>query len=560
MKTLWRTLRAVIVVLVSVVLFIAVFCVTTGNNYHPDDVYVVNENWNITIDGHPRENIDLETFVPRHQGRGAWIKLTTTLSEVVIDHPVLRIYTIHSGVEVSLDHKIIYHYGIKDVAQRKLVGYGYHFIKMPDDYANKELMIRLFVNEDDAFTSIRPPEICNSDTMMRDFIIQNRLPLAINLFLLVFGLCLLIISICFAIKNSQFINLAYVALFSIGISAWSICNYDLIILFTYNIKVKAYLEFISLYTCPIFVLLYFKDDIFSRNQKWPKIMFAITTTIQILFTTASLVLQYLNKCHFPKILFIQHLIFMLIIVNMLVSIAFDFYYRQYKKIALVIGMVIFIAFCIFDLVKYNLFKYLFDTEVFNYTSFLCIGTLIFIITMIINFCLEISQSLYSAARSKALEDMAYTDSLTGIFNRRKCEEEFVNMDQSGNTFGMISFDLNNLKTTNDTKGHEMGDLLIRSFAQILNDTFGKHGLVCRMGGDEFIVLFPSMKGVNLPVLYDNLQKNIDSTNARIPNLDISTAYGFCDNSKHPEWKSSDVYREADAMMYQHKIAMKGAAR
>ena len=156
--------------------------------------------------------------------------------------------------------------------------------------------------------------------------------------------------------------------------------------------------------------------------------------------------------------------------------------------------------------------------------------------------------------------MAYTDSLTGIFNRRKCEEEFVNMDQSGKTFGMISFDLNNLKTTNDTKGHEMGDLLIRSFAQILNDTFGKHGLVCRMGGDEFIVLFPSMKGVNLPVLYDNLQKNIDRTNARIPNLDISTAYGFCDNSSPPEWKSSDVYREADAMMYQHKIAMKGTAR
>lgn len=560
MKSLWRTLRAVIIVLISVVLFIAVFCVTTGNNYHPDDVYVVNDNWSITIDGHSRENIDLETFVPRHQGRGVWIAMTTTLSDVVIDHPVLRIYTIHSGVEVSLDHKIIYYYGIKDVAQRKLVGYGYHFIKLPDDYAGKELMIRLIVNEDDAFTNIRPPEICNSDTMMRDYIIQNRLPLAINLFLLIFGLCLLIISICFAIKSTQFVNLTYVALFSIGISLWSISSYDLIILFTYEIKVKAYLEFISLYACPIFVLLYFKNDIFARKPKWPKVLFTVTAIAQIVFTVTSLVLQFLNICHFPKLLFIEHIILLMIIVNMMVNIVSDLYYRQYKKMALIIGMTIFMIFCIFDLVKYNLAKYLLDTEAFTFTSFLCIGTLVFIITMIIDFCLEIKQNLYSAARSKALEDMAYTDSLTGIYNRRRCEEEFVNMDQSGKTFGIISFDLNNLKTINDSKGHEMGDLLIRSFARILDDTFGKQGIVCRMGGDEFIVLFPNMKGVNLPALYSDLQKNIDSTNARIPNLDISTAYGFCDNSKHPEWKSADVYREADALMYQHKIAMKGTAR
>lgn len=560
MKLFWRTLRAVIVVVLSVILFITVFCITGGKDYHPDDVYVVNDNWNITIDGRPHENIDLETFVPRHQGHGNLITMTTTLSDVVINNPVLRIYTIHSGVEVSLDHKIIYHYGIKDVAQRKLVGYGYHFINLPDDYVGKELMLRIYVNEDDAFTNIRPPEICNSDTMMRDFIIQNRLPLAINLFLLIFGLCLLIISICFAIKSTQFINLAYVALFSIGISLWSICSYDLIVLFTYEIRVKAYLEFISLYACPIFVLLYFRNDIFARKPKWPKVLFAVTAAAQITFTLTSLLLQFLNICHFPKILFIEHIILLLIIVNMLVGIASDLYYRQYKKMALIIGMGIFIVFCIFDLVKYNLAKYLLDTEAFTFTSFLCIGTLVFIIAMIIDFCLEIKQILYSAARSKALEDMAYTDSLTGIYNRRRCEEEFVNMDQSGKTFGIISFDLNNLKTTNDTKGHEMGDLLIRSFARILDDTFGKYGLVCRMGGDEFIVLFPNMKGVNLPALYSDLQKNIDSTNAKIPNLDISTAYGFCDNSKHPEWKSSDVYREADALMYQHKIAMKGTAR
>ena len=164
--------------------------------------------------------------------------------------------------------------------------------------------------------------------------------------------------------------------------------------------------------------------------------------------------------------------------------------------------------------------------------------------------------LSDTIRQSALEEMAYTDSLTEISNRRRCEKEFEKMDMSDKTYGMICFDLNNLKKANDILGHEKGDLLIRSFAEVLNETYGEVGIPCRMGGDEFIVLFPDVTGINLRELYDRLKENIIRKNSEIEGVRITTAIGYSDNSVHKEWKSADIYRDADRKMYNNKMAMK----
>jgi len=60
-------------------------------------------------------------------------------------------------------------------------------------------------------------------------------------------------------------------------------------------------------------------------------------------------------------------------------------------------------------------------------------------------------------------------------------------------FGILTFDLNNLKQTNDSLGHEYGDKLIITFANLLAQTFSDYGTVGRTGGDEFVVLLPDVK-------------------------------------------------------------------
>ena len=83
---------------------------------------------------------------------------------------------------------------------------------------------------------------------------------------------------------------------------------------------------------------------------------------------------------------------------------------------------------------------------------------------------------------------AYTDELTQIHNRRYCMEYMTRVKEMENPdYTDFCFDLNNLKTTNDTYGHAQGDILIRSAAEVIVNAFEPHGIVARMGGHSLIV-------------------------------------------------------------------------
>lgn len=87
-------------------------------------------------------------------------------------------------------------------------------------------------------------------------------------------------------------------------------------------------------------------------------------------------------------------------------------------------------------------------------------------------------------------ELAYTDSLTGVKNKRAFTEaqESIQIDITAGTlseFGIVVFDLNGLKMVNDTKGHDAGDVFIKDSCHIICESF-KHSPVYRIGGDEFV--------------------------------------------------------------------------
>lgn len=555
MKSNAKKIFAILTVILSVIAFLTAYYYMGKNNLDASHSYRLNKGWKITVDGKNYMDADIDVLVPKQQKNRSEIRMDLVMPDAGIKNPVLKFYTIHSAYEIYMDNDLLEHYGMWEASKNRMVGYGISYINLPDDYVGRTLKIRIYVNEDKAFTNIECPILYDEDYAYRDFIIENRLPLAINLFLLVFGFCLLPISIFFSIKNKKFFKLICVALFSMLMSLWSICSYDLITLFTYNLKVKAYLEFTMLYTCPLFVLLYFRDDIMN-GRKWMKVMFYITEALQIIYLIVVFTLHALNIAHLPALITGEHLLILLICINMVSAIVYELRHNVSKKKPIVIGMIVFVFIGATDMLRFNVGKFIFTDKVFHYVSILCIGTLVFVIAQIIDFCQEISDMISDVIRQSALEEMAYKDSLTEISNRRRCEEEFVRMDESDKTYGMICFDLNNLKKTNDILGHEKGDLLIRSFAEVLNETYGEVGIPCRMGGDEFIVLFPDVTDINLRELYANLKDNIIKKNSVIEGVRITTAIGYSDNSVHKEWKSADIYREADKKMYNNKVAMK----
>lgn len=547
----------VLVFFAIVILIIAYFHAFESRHKDVVDHFAkLSKGWDIRVDGHNYNDVDLEQLIPKQQNKRSIIEMQLTIPEdIKIKNPVLKMHTYHCGYDVFLDGQYVTHYGILEVARHEPVGMGYNFITMPDDYAGKRLYIRLYVNENNAFTSITPPEIYDSNYLIRDLVSVNIVPLAINLFLLVFGVTVFIISVIFYVKFDKFIKMVYVSVFSFLISIWSICNYDLISLFTYDMSVKANIEYASMFSCAIFILLYFREDV-KTAPKWIRYFMNATLLVQIIFTVVSCTFQALNILHFHSMLVTQHIILLFVGANMIIATGYNIKDENKNKKALIIGLSAFIFTAIFDLVKFNMSKYIFTDRVFSYVSMMCIGTLIFIIAQIVDFCKEISAAMTDQMKKDTLKEMAYKDPLTQISNRRRCDEELEALDKTNKVFGIISFDLNNLKKVNDIEGHEKGDLLIRSFAEVLDETYGKLGIVCRMGGDEFTVVFPNMKNVEIDKLDAQLKENIIKKNEMNPGLNISTAYGFCDNSVNREWKSADIYREADKKMYENKIAMK----
>lgn len=81
--------------------------------------------------------------------------------------------------------------------------------------------------------------------------------------------------------------------------------------------------------------------------------------------------------------------------------------------------------------------------------------------------------------------MAVTDAMTGLFNRRGLEEAIVQIDQ---TYGIIYADLDNLKKLNDTHSHEIGDMYILAAVTMLKKSIRDHDIIARVGGDEFVIL------------------------------------------------------------------------
>jgi len=111
------------------------------------------------------------------------------------------------------------------------------------------------------------------------------------------------------------------------------------------------------------------------------------------------------------------------------------------------------------------------------------------------------------------EIIAHTDELTGLFNRRGLNA-FIDklIDQAraiGGGLGLVMVDLDNFKKINDTWGHDRGDQVLQKVANILKSQTRQADVVCRRGGDEFVILLPGVTVERGLVLAEKIRRRID---------------------------------------------------
>jgi diguanylate cyclase (GGDEF)-like protein len=108
---------------------------------------------------------------------------------------------------------------------------------------------------------------------------------------------------------------------------------------------------------------------------------------------------------------------------------------------------------------------------------------------------QISLALANLQRQDSLHSRAVRDPLTGLFNRRWMEEtlqrELLRAGRGEGQAGLILLDVDHFKQFNDTWGHSAGDAVLQQLARMLQNLSREEDVVCRFGGEEFVVVMPN---------------------------------------------------------------------
>lgn len=118
---------------------------------------------------------------------------------------------------------------------------------------------------------------------------------------------------------------------------------------------------------------------------------------------------------------------------------------------------------------------------------------------------------------------AATDNLTGLLNRRSFEQQVTAIRPTIPVLSLAMTDLDHFKVLNDTFGHETGDRALRLFAQVLSGSVRTQDLVCRHGGEEFVVALVGCTAASSRDILDSLRTRLDAaiTVAGLPTFTVS---------------------------------------
>ena len=164
--------------------------------------------------------------------------------------------------------------------------------------------------------------------------------------------------------------------------------------------------------------------------------------------------------------------------------------------------------------------------------------------------------------ASARQRLAYRDDLTGLLNHRafeeRCAQELSRAERAGQPVSVIVFDLDGFKQINDEGGHQKGDEVLRWFGAFLQNSARSMDIVCRIGGDEFALIFPETDAFEARTLVERLRERLWEA-SDIPKLPGGGRVQFSSGiATYPRQglDTEDLVAKADAEMYDDKRAHK----
>lgn len=550
--------RTFILSLCAVLIFVAFLLILGSPSIRTParyDYVPLDDGWTVFCGQDTWKPDDITEFSIGVADNGKEIILQRTLPRADLDPAAIHFRTILSSVEVQLDNETIYSFGNDYVKYGKMLPKTEHFIMLPPDFAGKELTIIIISRADNSFSGFSPITLGNYGDISNELIHNDRFSMVFGIFLMVFGCLLLILSPFLALSVYHDYSIIFSSLLSLMLGCYIMCYNDMFWVFSSAPSFYTFLEYFTLYMIPGCILGF----IIAAKQATYRTLGIVLMCVNIAFALITTLLHVANLVHINHFLSFLHLLAVPEGTFMIVALSVSAFKKAHDKPLgggkvtstnmLILGLILMLICAVVEIMRFNILKYSSKGEVNSNISFLTIGAFVFVLCLLLNYFYHCVEYISESTIKSHLVGLAYTDALTGISNRARCEQVLAELSGA---YTIISMDLDYLKYTNDNYGHSEGDKLISGFSEILKNSFTDALLVGRMGGDEFIVVLPFVDEDRTTRDLNCLTDQLDHRNSTETRLRFSASWG-CATSKDKELPSyataQNVYLLADQRMY-----------
>jgi len=453
-------------------------------------------------------------------------------------------------IEVFHDEDVLFEYASGSSRNSGRLGNTLITVPVSDDLFGKEIIVRCTVPLGGTITKLENVRLMPSDYSLRYVLINHEIDFVFCISLVAVSVVAMMLMLNFGGFNDLVREGMYLFCFFITIGLWVLGSNNMLYLFINNPIICSTLEYIAMFMMPMWFCAFLSLELsekFKNLYIFLSIFYGLIflEVVSLNYTTP---MKYYHFTHMERIL-----IFFGLIVTVLILIINKNKQTKSEKI-IKIGTVCSIIVMTAEVVRYELkdTSYLFR-QLFS-TSLSVFGIIIFVFSLFYGYYIKIYSEL---TKQKALERVAYTDGMTGIANRTAVNE-YLNNLQTTDSYGIVFFDVNDLKKANDVYSHEVGDKLITVVANALRNSFDDdRGFYGRYGGDEFVAGYINEAEDLIKSSLERFDDEIKKINAekQLP-FDVRVAYGFYLNDPSDPLSADKGVKVADDRMYENKKAMK----
>ena len=347
---------------------------------------------------------------------------------------------------------------------------------------------------------------------------------------IVMGVLLVIVQMCFvANKRTSSYDMLYLGVFSLTMGIWRITDTRFSsIMFKNHAAALGYITLLALFVMAVPLLLFIDE----RHTGKFCVLLRSAALVNCAGAMISLVCQAACVVELRQTLPVCHIMLIIDVAALLIVSVFDSVKGVKEKHTLIFNILIALG-VLSDIIYY------YRKATSSGILFTTIAFLIYTVYLFAENILDIINKVYYDVNTK-------------LYNKAHWEEFIKEKIPDSEPIGVMMLDLNRLKYTNDTFGHEMGDKMIVKFSEIMRKTFASCEFLCRWGGDEFVVV---VRNANLEKMenYDKaIHAAVENYNKSGAKPEIYFACGYALSTEFSDISRDELLTKADKRMYSDK--------